>query len=327
MAKITIGIVTFNRIDLLKRAVKSVLSQSYKNYIIFIGNDNPKNKINLKMLGLKSNKKIKIFNHKKNIGERNNLNYLLKKCKTDLFCWLGDDDYLHKDFFKILEKQFKKKKNLIASYSNYSRVELKSKSEPSRALHYNKISFLEGFTSKKIRMIGTFGLMKTKFLKKIGGIHKTGKSFKRKNKITHHYPYCDPLVAILLSNYGKISWINKRLVYLNTDSTSTTASTNEYDTYVSAEKYLTINLKKSLIGINSDRISKRILFNIYEWFLFNRLTVIKKGNPIKNIFRILKYISDFYIFFKNDRKFKVIHVFLFNILRLFKSILISFKNI
>ena len=37
------------------------------------------NKINLKMLGLKSNKKIKIFNHKKNIGERNNLNYLLKK--------------------------------------------------------------------------------------------------------------------------------------------------------------------------------------------------------------------------------------------------------
>ena len=46
-----------------------------------------------------------------------------------------------------------------------------------------------------------------------------------------------------------------------------------------------------------------------------------------NIFRILKYISDFYIFFKNDRKFKVIHVFLFNILRLFKAILISFKNI
>ena len=101
MRKITIGIVTFDRIDLLKRAIKSVLSQSYKNYIILIGNDNQK-KINFEVLGLKKNKKIKIFNHKKNIGERNNLNYLLKKCQTDLFCWLGDDDYLHKDFFKIL---------------------------------------------------------------------------------------------------------------------------------------------------------------------------------------------------------------------------------
>ena len=107
MTKITIGIVTFDRINFLKRAVRSVLRQSYKNYIIYIGNDNPKKKINFKDLGLKKNNKIKIFNYKKNIGERKNLNYLLKKSNTDYFCWLGDDDYLHKDFFKILISQFK----------------------------------------------------------------------------------------------------------------------------------------------------------------------------------------------------------------------------
>ena len=48
MKKITIGIVTFDRIELLKRAVESVLVQSYKNFVIYIGNDNPKKKLALK---------------------------------------------------------------------------------------------------------------------------------------------------------------------------------------------------------------------------------------------------------------------------------------
>ena len=63
---------------------------------------------------------------------------------------------------------------------------------------FDKDLFLEGFISKKIRLIGVFGLIKTKVLKKIGGIHITGKSFKSNNKITHHYPYCDILLPILL---------------------------------------------------------------------------------------------------------------------------------
>ena len=50
MEKITIGIVTFDRIKLLKRAISSVLSQSYKNYEILIGNDNPKIKLTPKKL-------------------------------------------------------------------------------------------------------------------------------------------------------------------------------------------------------------------------------------------------------------------------------------
>ena len=50
MEKITIGIVTYDRINLLKRAILSILSQSYKNYEILIGNDNPKIKLTPKKL-------------------------------------------------------------------------------------------------------------------------------------------------------------------------------------------------------------------------------------------------------------------------------------
>ena len=74
-------------------------------------------------------------------------------------------------------------------------------------------------------MIGTFGIIKKKYLNKIGGINKTGKSFKDKGKL-YHYPYCDTLIPIMLSKYGEISWINKRLVHLNTDQSSTSEKQN-----------------------------------------------------------------------------------------------------
>ena len=101
MKKISIGVTTYNRNNLLKRAVKSILNQSYKNYEILIGNDFVKKKINCKSLGF-TDSRIKIYNHQKNLGEVENMNFLLNKSKSKWFTWLADDDFLEKDFLKDL---------------------------------------------------------------------------------------------------------------------------------------------------------------------------------------------------------------------------------
>lgn len=140
-------------------------------------------------------------------------------------------------------------------------------------------------------MIGVFGLLKTKFLKKINGIHKTGKSFLINGKISHHYPYCDILVPILLSNYGKIIWLDEKLVHLNTDTTSISSYTTDYNTYANSEVYIFNHLKKSLKNINfKDR--KIILLNMIEWFFFNRLDIIKKRTIFTNILYFPLYLFD-----------------------------------
>ena len=321
MKKITIGIVTFDRIELLKRAVQSVLVQSYKNFVIYIGNDNPKKKINFKKLGIKKNNKIKIFNYKKNIGERGNLNNLLRKCKTDFFCWLGDDDYLHKDFFKILISQFKNNNSLVASYSNYSRAHLKSKQASCKHIHFDQENFLLGFSSKELRLIGTFGIIKKKYLKKIGGINKTGKSFKDKGRITHHYPYCDTLIPIMLSKYGEISWIDNRLVHLNTDKSSVSGKTNEYDAYISSENYLLNSLKNNIKKQINKNNYYRIFSNMIDWFVFNRITIIKKRNSNQNIKYLITYIKDLFFLSKKRSLKGSVLFFLVNLVRLLKSIL------
>ena len=298
MTEITVGIITYNRPALLKRAVNSVLNQSYKNFKIIIGNDFPHKKISFKTLGIKNNKRIEIFNHKKNLGERNNMNFLLNKSNSKWFIWLADDDYFHKDLLKRLIKPLIYKKNsekIIASYSNYSRLKLKKNVAKTGYKFFDKSFFLEGFLSKKIRLISVFGLIKTKVLKKIGGIHITGQSFKTNSKITHHYPYCDILLPILLSNYGIVSWIDERLVFLNTDLNSVSSNTKDYNIYKSAEKYLIKNLKLITSDLNYQN-KIRIQNALLKLFVLTRLNVIQKNNFFRNIINLPKYFLDLVIF-------------------------------
>ena len=322
MKKITVGLITYNRPKLLKRAILSLQDQSFKNFEVLIGNDYEKSEITLKSLGLKKDQRIKIFNFKKNKGERNNMNFLLNKSKSEWFIWLADDDYFHKDLFKRLMKPLmshKHSKKIIASYSNYSRLKLKKIVYKTEHRLFDKDLFLEGFIGKKIRLIGVFGLMRTKILKKIGGIHITGKSFTNNNKITHHYPYCDILLPILLSNNGLISWIDERLVFLNTDLNSVSSYSKEYDVYKSAEKYLFKNLKKKISNLKNQNKS-RIQNELLKLFIFTRFNVIQKNNFFWNLINIPKYFVDLIVFeIRYLKKISIVSL-LKNTIFLFKSI-------
>ena len=110
MRTVTVGLTTYNRKDLLKRAVKSVIRQKYNKFQLLIGNDFEKEKITFKKLGIKKDPRIKIFNHKKNLGERNNMNFLLNKANTKWFTWLADDDYLHRNYLQRLVVSINKNK-------------------------------------------------------------------------------------------------------------------------------------------------------------------------------------------------------------------------
>ena len=47
MKKITVGLITYNRPKLLKRAILSLQNQSFKNFEVLIGNDFEKVKLHL----------------------------------------------------------------------------------------------------------------------------------------------------------------------------------------------------------------------------------------------------------------------------------------
>ena len=82
MPQISIGITTFKRPEKLINCIRSIFNQTYQDYEIIIGNDDPNQKITSKTNDLFSNSKIRIINNEKNLGERDNMNnlFFLKQC-------------------------------------------------------------------------------------------------------------------------------------------------------------------------------------------------------------------------------------------------------
>lgn len=114
--KITVLIPTFNRAEKLKRAIESVLNQSYQDFKIVISDnasgDDTKNVVNSL---LKSDPRIEYFKQSINIGMNPNFNFLVSKVDTPLFCLLTDDDYYLPNFLEDSISIFKKYPQIMFS--------------------------------------------------------------------------------------------------------------------------------------------------------------------------------------------------------------------
>jgi glycosyltransferase involved in cell wall biosynthesis len=99
--KVTVLIPTYKRAEKLKRAVESILNQSYQDFVIIISDnasgDETENVVN----GLiDSDNRIKYFKQTVNIGMNENFNFLVSKVNTPFFCLLTDDDYYLPNFLE-----------------------------------------------------------------------------------------------------------------------------------------------------------------------------------------------------------------------------------
>ena len=100
-AKITALITTYKRPELLRRAMLSVVGQSYRNLQLSIfdnasGKDTKDVVTNL----AKNDDRVKYHCHAKNIGSLENQRCAFKSIDTPYFSILSDDDFLAKYFYK-----------------------------------------------------------------------------------------------------------------------------------------------------------------------------------------------------------------------------------
>lgn len=99
--QITTIIPTFNRQKLIKRAIRSVLNQTYPNIQVCIY-DNASQDGTCELVAEMANNdpRIKYHRHQENIGATANFNYGMSKVETPFFSLLSDDDLLLPDFYK-----------------------------------------------------------------------------------------------------------------------------------------------------------------------------------------------------------------------------------
>ena len=118
ISEVSIILPNYNSHLYLKKTLDSILRQSFKNWKLFIVDDNSKIKTKEILVKYKKNKKIKIFFLKKNKGTAYCRNLALKKAKTKYIAFIDSDDIWKKN---KLKKQiaFMKKNSYDFTYTNY----------------------------------------------------------------------------------------------------------------------------------------------------------------------------------------------------------------
>jgi len=95
---------TFNRAEILKKSINSVLSQTYKNFELIIIDDSSTDETERTILEYqKKDSRIKIIRNEKNIGFVKSLNKAIKQSQGKYIARLDDDDFWSSS--QKLEKQ------------------------------------------------------------------------------------------------------------------------------------------------------------------------------------------------------------------------------
>jgi glycosyltransferase involved in cell wall biosynthesis len=104
---ITAIIPTYKRPQLLKRAVRSVLNQTYKDFTILIADNasGPETDAVIDSL-MQQDRRIKCFKQPTHVGLADNFQSALQKTNTPFVCFLPDDDFYAPTFFEEAVSKF-----------------------------------------------------------------------------------------------------------------------------------------------------------------------------------------------------------------------------
>jgi len=163
---ITVLINSYNGEKTIYQAIKSALSQTYKNYIILIIDDaSSDNTVNL--IKKFKNKKIKLYRNKKNIGLGKSRVLAQSKIRSEYVCILDQDDTWNKNKIKNQLKLFLKDKKVGLVATGYKLIDENNKIISLENTYYDKKNFINYLSSKNIFAHSTI-MYRTKYAKSVG---------------------------------------------------------------------------------------------------------------------------------------------------------------
>lgn len=204
---ISIGMAAYNGQQFIEKGIKSLLLQTYVRFELIISDDASTDKTQfICQKYAQKDSRIRYIRQKKNLGFRNNFNFVLEQAKGSYFIWASSDDFWHKNFIKELLSLLLKNPDAILAMCNFDNVK--------NGVHYpNAPSVQKGKTDRFYSLLNFinkgdlsyfYGLHKTENLKKTGGyIASTRPFFKSSDYLT--------IFKVLLE--GTMEFTNKVLFY------------------------------------------------------------------------------------------------------------------
>ena len=270
----SIGVTTYNRREMLKECLSSILQQTFTNYEIIVGNDYPQENLSAELLGI-DDPRIRFINHTQNLGEIRNMNSLLAMSRGRYFTWLADDDMYAPDILQTVHTalvRFNFPPCVFTSYvmgATYSDDKINSLVGEQRLIAGRQ--FLEQYLARSLKTIGCYGVFDVQYLRRIGGIKPLGNGFS---------PYSDVLLAIQSGLLERVVYIDAPLIFFRTHESSISYKSPDFDAYYSAHEDLCrkcINIFSSE-GLRDDFHSN--LFLLLRWCIRDFTAVVRRSGSI-----------------------------------------------
>lgn len=271
---------TYNRDEMLKQTIKSIVKFDNPNLEIIIGNDYTDKKISLETLGEKD-KRIKIINNSKNLGEMNNMMNLLNISSGKYFTWIADDDYYVPELFTLINNILNEYNNNVFFIKHFSNELDKKKTIIDKVKLIEKNFFLNDYLSGKIKVHGCYAIFNKQFLKSINGMEILGTGFS---------PYSDVLLTIKACKENSIAILEDPFIFYRLHDKSVSYSSDSYTSYTSAQIEL-LNIVKinNLLDSNQTfKLIKTLSKDIIEIFFRSKFKFI---NLCKHLFKNFKYLT------------------------------------
>lgn len=288
--RVTVGVPTFQRVELLKETLSSLLNQTTDEFKIIVGNNDSNAPLSSNSLGLCDDGRIEFVNHSKNLGQIENMRFLLSACETPWFTWLNDDDLMHPRCLEILLSAVHAlENNIIAVFCNYASSATPRGFDPvenAGMTYLDTNQFILQYTAQQIPLIGCYGLLSTGALKALGPIKALGSSFG---------PYTDTLLPIRLAPRGRIAYTANKLLVLRTHPGSLSVRSKDFEAYTSAQEEFLQELRAISASSMSSKDAQLCVRNMLWWFARDSWHVLLRsssGSRMRNtVFFLRQQIS------------------------------------
>jgi glycosyltransferase involved in cell wall biosynthesis len=173
MALFSIGLPTYRRPEALRRAIQALLAQTFADFEVIVGNDDPAGPLDAASLGI-HDPRVRFVNHVENLGEAGNMNALLALAKGRYFTWQFDDDLVHSRFLEEAHRILRKHPDVPVVFTAFREIERDEVPELPPVSREAEILagrvFLREYFSSKRKAMGCTGVYETETLRRMGGM-------------------------------------------------------------------------------------------------------------------------------------------------------------
>lgn len=227
----TIGVPTYNRHELLRLTLHSILAQTFSDFEVIVGNDYTAESLTGEMLGI-TDPRIRFVNHPHNLREVGNMNALLTTASGRYFTWLFDDDLYEPDFLQIGHDSMIRTGYPPAFFSSFRTIHnhdivQPERFEPGPVEILSGPEFIRRYDVLQPYVISTCGFIETAAMRSIvGGVEELCAS--------SIGLYCEYLLLVRYALLEKIAYVDIPLVIFRVHPDSWGEKNTELEKYLEA---------------------------------------------------------------------------------------------